>query len=84
MRSLKSCFDRAVLDAAVSLAYKAIELFADCTSGAARFHITDDNAAAVTKICRRLDAMPSASLANIGARQSGTLSRRRLPRQLRR
>jgi predicted ATPase len=47
------------IDAAVSLADKAIELFADRTSGAIRFHITDDNAA-VTEICRRLDAMPLA------------------------
>ena len=44
----------------MSLADKAIELFADRASGATRFHVTDDNAAAVTEICRRLDAMPLA------------------------
>lgn len=44
----------------MSLADKAIELFADRASGVIRFHITDDNAAAVTEICRRLDAVPLA------------------------
>ncbi len=49
-----------VIDGAMSLADKAIELFADRASGATWFHNTDDNAAAVTAICRRLDGIPLA------------------------
>ena len=45
----------------LSLADEAIELFADRARLArAEFAITDDNAAAVAEICRRLDGMPLA------------------------
>ena len=45
----------------LSLADEAIELFADRARRARPdFAVTDDNAAAVTEICRRLDGMPLA------------------------
>ena len=45
----------------LSLADEAIELFADRARLARPdFRVTDDNAAAVTEICRRLDGMPLA------------------------
>ena len=45
----------------LSLADEAIELFADRARRARPdFSVTDDNAAAVTEICRRLDGMPLA------------------------
>ena len=45
----------------LSLADEAIELFTDRARRARPdFDVTDDNAAAVTEICRRLDGMPLA------------------------
>jgi predicted ATPase/DNA-binding CsgD family transcriptional regulator len=45
----------------LSLADEAIELFADRARRARPdFHVTDDNAARITEICRRLDGMPLA------------------------
>ncbi len=45
----------------LSLADEAIELFTDrARQVRPDFHLTDDNAAAVAEICRRLDGMPLA------------------------